>query len=85
MIAKETRESSFGLGVFSCQKVHKGDAVWWLDDENCSRLNENNIKLVEDERLSNVLWKGYLNPTMDKVNKKKSKVVEHRHEMLHFL
>jgi len=66
VIAQEARESKFGLGVFTCQKVHKGDAVWWFDDKNCERLNEKNIKQVDDERLSNVLWKGYLNPSMDK-------------------
>ena len=38
MIAFENRESKFGLGVFACQKIHKGDAVWWFDDEKCMRL-----------------------------------------------
>lgn len=67
VIAYENRESKFGLGVFACQKIHKGDAVWRFDDEKCMRLNEKNVKLIEDEKLSNILWTGYLNPAMDKM------------------
>merc|ERR1719250_328273 len=66
VISFENKESQFGLGVFTCQKVFKGDAVWWYDEQKCERLNKDNIKQVSEERLANVLWKGYLNQAMNK-------------------
>ena len=62
--------------------MFEGDAVWWYDEQKCERLNslpittnspilfrrlnKDNIKQVSEERLSNVLWKGYLNQAMNK-------------------
>jgi len=66
VVSYEHRESKFGQGVFSCQKIHKGDAIWWFDNENCMRLNKETINHVPDERLTNLLWKGYLSPDMKK-------------------
>eukprot|EP00090_Calanus_glacialis_P043666 TRINITY_DN7735_c0_g1_i1.p1 TRINITY_DN7735_c0_g1~~TRINITY_DN7735_c0_g1_i1.p1 ORF type:complete len:174 (-),score=49.28 TRINITY_DN7735_c0_g1_i1:118-639(-) len=66
MVAFENREAEYGTGVFACQRVAKGEEVWRFDEENCIRLNERSIKLLSDDKLADILYKGFLNPPMDK-------------------
>ena len=84
LVAFENKEAAYGTGVFTSENISKGDRVWRFDENDCirwagrdvtmgkllscTRLTESSIKLLGDEKLASVLYKGFLNPPMDKVN-----------------
>ena len=81
-VAFETKEATYGTGVFACQDIARGDTIWAFDDKMCTRLiavhfshmkphffrfTESSIKLVKDEDLAQLLYKGFMTPSSDKV------------------
>jgi len=66
MVAFENKEAKYGTGVFTKQKVSKGDEVWRYDEKDCIRLDQSTIKDLTDERLATLLYKGFLNQRLDK-------------------
>ena len=55
------------MGVFALQTVPSGAAVWAFDTEQCTAFTEKTIGEVEEDKLRDLLWKGFMTRDMDKV------------------
>merc|ERR1711915_71807 len=66
-VAFENKEATYGTGVFACQDIARGDTIWAFDDKMCTRFTENSIKMVKDEDLAQLLYKGFMTPSNDKM------------------
>ena len=66
-VGVQVKPAKHGQGVFATQDIAAGQTVWKFDPVGCTRWDSENIQQVAPETLADNLWKGYLNPTMEKV------------------